>query len=146
MDLSIIWDNLDLRIVLIGTVVFMVVTGFLEDFILKGLNWILRFFIWNLSERWQQEEAQKILRRINNKKGDKVMTMHTPKGTRKDLNSNNTLCQEQEEVKGEPKKVKCKASPDSKPNEGQPSLASKFHPKFKIQTQDPSDSDINDVE
>ena len=146
MDLSNIWDNLDLRIVLIATVVFMVITGFIEDFILKGLNWILRFFIWNLSERWQQEEAQKVLRRINNKKGDKVMTMHTPKATRKDLNSNNTLCQEQKEVKGEPKKVKWKALPESKPSEGQPSLASKFHPKFKIQTQDPSYTDINDVE
>ena len=146
MDFSIIWDNLDLRVVLIATVITMVVTGFLEDFILKGLKWILNFFIWNLSERWQQEEAQKVLRRINNKKGDKVMTMHTPKATRKDLNSNNTLCQEQKEVKGEPKKVKWKALPESKPNEGQPSLASKFHPKFKIQTQDPSYSDINDVE
>ena len=144
MDLSNIWDNLDLRLVLFGTVVFMLLTGFLEDFILKGLNWILRFFIWNLSERWQQEETQKVLRRINNKKGDKVMTM--PKATRKDLNSNSTLCQDQEEVKGEPKKVKWKALPESKPNEGQPSLASKFHPKFKIQTQDPSSSDINDVE
>ena len=144
MDFSIIWDYLDLRVVLFATVIMMVLTGFLEDFILKGLNWILRFFIWNLSERWQQEETQKVLRRINNKKGDKVMTM--PKATRKDLNSNSTPYQEQEEVKGEPKKVKCKASPDSKPNEGQPSLASKFHPKFKIQTQDPSDSDINDVE
>ena len=72
------------------------------------------------------------------------MTM--PKATRKDLNSNSTLCQDQERVKGEPKKVKWKALPESKPNEGQPSLASKFHPKFKIQTQDPSSSDINDVE
>ena len=141
MDLSIIWDNLDLRIVLIATVIFMVATGFLEDSILKGLNWILRFFIWNLSERWQQEEAPKVLRRINNKKGDKVMTM--PKATRKDLNSNSTLCQDQEGVKGEPKKVKWKALPDSKPNE---ELSSKFHPKFKIQTQDPTDTDINDVE
>ena len=146
MDFSIIWDNLDLRMVLFGTVVFMILLGSFEDFILKGLNWILRFFIWNLSERWQQEETQKVLRRINNKKGDKVMTMHTPKATRKDLNSNNTLCQEQKEVKGEPKKVKLKALPESKTNEGQPSLASKFHPKFKIQTQDPSYSDINDVE
>ena len=144
MDLSIIWDNLDLRLVLFGTVAFMLLTGFLEDFFLKGLNWILRFFIWNLSERWQQEETQKVLRRINNKKGDKVMTM--PKATRKDLNSNSTLCQDQERVKGEPKKVKWKALPESKTNEGQPSLASKFHPKFQIQTQDPSYSDINDVE
>ena len=119
----------------------MVATGFLEDSILKGLNWILRFFIWNLSERWQQEEAPKVLRRINNKKGDKVMTM--PKATRKDLNSNSTLCQDQEGVKGEPKKVKWKALPDSKPNEG---LSSKFHPKFKIQTQDPSHADMSDVE
>ena len=141
MDLSIIWDTLDLRLVLFGTVVFMVLTGVLEDSILKGLNWILRFFIWNLSERWQQEETQKVLRRINNKKGDKVMTM--PKATRKDLNSNSTLYQDQEEVKGEPKKVKWKALPDSKPNEG---LTSKFHPKFKIQTQDPSQADMNDVE
>ena len=69
------------------------------------------------------------------------MTM--PKATRKDLNSNSTLCQDQEGVKGEPKKVKWKALPESKPNEG---LASKFHPKFKIQTQDPSYSDINDDE
>ena len=131
--------------VLIATVVMMALTGFLEDFILKGLNWILRFFIWNLSERWQQEETQKVLRRINNKKGDKVMTM--PKATRKDLNSNITLCQEHEEVRGEPKKVKWKALPESKPcNEGQTSLASKFHPKFKIQTQDPSYTEINDVE
>ena len=145
MDFSIIWDNLDLRVVLIATVITIVMTVFLEDFILKGLKWILNFFIWNLSERWQQEEAQKVLRRINNKKGDKVMTI--PKATRKDLNSNSTLCQEQEEVKGEPKKVKWKALPESKPcNEGQPSLASKFHPKFKIQTQDPSYTDINDVE
>ena len=141
MDLSIIWDTFYLRLILFGTVVFMVLTGVLEDSILKGLNWILRFFIWNLSERWHQEETQKVLRRINNKKGDKVMTM--PKATRKDLNSNSTLYQDQEEVKGEPKKVKWKALPDSKPNEG---LTSKFHPKFKIQTQDPSDSDINDVE
>ena len=75
MDFSIIWDNLDTRLVLIATVIMMIVTGFLEDFILKGLNWILNFFIWNLSERWQQEEAQRVLRRINNKKGDKVMTI-----------------------------------------------------------------------
>ena len=72
------------------------------------------------------------------------MTM--PKATRKDLNSNNTLCQEQLEVKGEPKKVKLKALPDSKPNEEQPILPSKFHPKFKIQTQDPSYTDNNNVE
>lgn len=138
MDFSVIWDNLDLRMVLIATVVMMVVTGFLEDFILKGLNWILRFFIWNLSERWQQEETQRVLRRINNKNGDKVMTM--PKATRKDLNSNttSTSCQEQVEVKGEPKRVKWKALPESKPNEEQPILPSEFHPKFKIQTQDPS--------
>ena len=141
MDFSIIWDYVDLRMVLFATVVMMILIGSFEDFILKGLNWILRFFIWNLSERWQQEETQKVLRRINNKKGDKVMTM--PKATRKDLNSNNTLYQKQEEVKGEPKKVKWKALPESKPNEG---LASKFHPKFKIQTQDPSYSDINDDE
>ena len=144
MDFSIIWDYLDLRLVLIATVICMVVTGFLEDFILKGLNWILNFFIWNLSERWRQQEAQKVLRRINNKKGNMVMTI--PKATCKDWNSNSALCQEQEEVKGEPKKVKGKALPDSKPNEGQPILASNFHPKFKIQTQDPSYTDINDNE
>ena len=141
MDFSIIWDNVDLRMVLFATVVMMILIGSFEDFTLKGLNWILRFFIWNLSERWQQEEAPKVLRRINNKKGDKVMTM--PKATRKDLNSNSTLCQDQEGVKGEPKKVKWKALPDSKPNEG---LSSKFHPKFKIQTQDPSHADMSDVE
>ena len=70
--------------------------------------------------------------------------MTIPKATRKDLNSNSTLCQEQEEVKGEPKKVKAKALPDSKPNEGQPILPPNFHPKLKIQTQDPSYTDIND--
>ena len=138
------WDNLDLRLVLISIAVMMALTGFLEDFILKGLNWILRFFIWNLSERWQQEEAQRVQRRINNKKGNMVMTM--PKATRKDLNSNTTSCQEQVEVKGEPKKVNWKALPDSKPNEEQPILPSKFHPKFKIQTQDPSYTDNNNVE
>ena len=138
-------DFIIFDLILVTIVMMLVVSGCLDDFILNFLKWILNFFIWNLSERWQQEEAQKVLRRINNKKGDKVMTI--PKATRKDLNSNSTLCQEQEEVKGEPKKVKWKALPESKPcNEGQPSLASKFHPKFKIQTQDPSYTDINDVE
>ena len=72
------------------------------------------------------------------------MTM--PKVTRKDLNSNSTSCQDQEEVKGGPKKVKWTTLPESKTNEGQSSLASKLHPKFKIQTQDPSYSDTSDVE
>ena len=134
-------DFIIFDLILVTIVMMVVVSGCLDDFILNLLKWILNFLKWNLSERWQQEETQKVLRRINNKKGDKVMTM--PKATRKDLNSNSTLYQDQEEVKGEPKKVKWKALPDSKPNEG---LTSKFHPKFKIQTQDPSQADMNDVE
>jgi hypothetical protein len=161
MDLSIIWDNLELRIVLIGTVVFMVVTGFLEDFILKGLNWILNFFIWNLSERWQQEEEPRRQIILGGKKLKFSGTLPNPK--RSDLNSveAKTSVTIEEEVKEKPKKVEgktllpksrskdlnsiLKALNSTKPKtsktiEGGPSLTSKLHPKIELQTQDPSKS------
>merc|ERR1712172_148321 len=97
-------DFIIFDLILVTIVMMVVVSGCLDHFMQNSLRWILRFFIWNLSERWQQEEEprrQIIL-------GDKKLK----KTERKDLNSVDakTIVNIEEEVKKEPKKFEGKTS------------------------------------
>jgi hypothetical protein len=152
-------DFIIFDLILVTIVMMVVVSGCLDNFILNFLKWILNFFLWNLSERWQQEEEPR--RRII--LGDKKRKLILPNPTRKDLNSldTKTSMNIEEEVKEEPKKIEgktylpksrskdlnsiLKALDSTKPKtsttiEGRPSLTSKLHPKIKLHTQDPSKS------
>ena len=154
-------DFIIFDLILVTIVMMVVVSGCLDDFILNFLKWILNFFVWNLSERWQQEEEPRRQIILGDKKGKFSGTLPNPK--RKDLNSvdTKTSLNIEEEVKEKPKKVEGKTSlPKSrskdlnsilkalnstKPKtsttiEGRPSLTSKLPPKIKLHTQDPSKS------
>ena len=152
-------DFIIFDLILVTIVMMVVVSGCLDNFILNFLKWILNFFIWNLSERWKQQEEPR--RRII--LGDKKRKLTLPNPKRKDLNSldTKTTMNIEEEVKEEQKKVEGKTSlpksrskdlnsilkalnstkpKTSKTIEGGPSLTSKLHPKIELQTQDPSKS------
>ena len=161
-------DFIIFDLILVTIVMMVVVSGCLDDFIQNSLRWILKFLIWNLSERWQQEEEPQRQIILGKEKGKISGTLPNPK--RKDLNSveATTSMNIEEEVKKEPKKVEGKTSlpksriplPKSrskdlnsilkalnstKPKtsttiEERPSLTSKLYPKMKLHNQDPSKS------
>ena len=160
-------DFIIFDLILVTIVMMVVVSGCLDHFIQNSLRWILRFFIWNLSERWQEEEPRRQII-LGDKKGKFSGTLPNPK--RSDLNSveAKTSMNIEKEVKKEPKKVEGKTSlpksriplPKSrskdlnsilkalnstKPKtsatiEGEPSHTSKLHPKIELHKQDPSKS------
>jgi hypothetical protein len=154
-------DFIIFDLILVTIIMMVVVSGCLDDFIINFLKWILNFFIWNLSERWQQEEEPRRQIILGGKKLKFSGTLPNPK--RSDLNSveAKTSVIIEEEVKEKLKKVEGKTSlpksrskdlnsilkalnstkpKTSKPIEGGPSLTSKLHPKIELQTQDPSNS------
>ena len=153
-------DFIIFDLILITIVMMVVVSGCLDDFILNFLKWILNFFVWNLSERWQQEEEPRRQIILGDKKGKFSGTLPNPK--RKDLNSvdTKTSMNIEEEVKEKPKKVEGKTSlpksrskdlnsilkalnstkPKTSTTIERPSLTSKLRPKIKLHTQDPSKS------
>ena len=102
-------DFIIFDLILVTIVMMVVVSGCLDHFIQNSLRWILRFFIWNLSERWQQEEPRRQII-LGDRKGKFSWTLPNPK--RKDLNSVDTKISMniEEEVKEKPKKVEGKTS------------------------------------
>ena len=96
-------DFIIFDLILVTIVMMVVVSGCLDHFIQNSLRWILRFFIWNLSERWQQEEEPRRQIILEDKKGKFSQTLPNPK--RKDLNSvdTKTSMNIEEEVKGDKK-------------------------------------------